>query len=86
MLSQHEATKAIKEGVSRYNCELVSCEFQGDDFTIKVKGTEKLIQIGKEYGWSRYSANQLFLRVSRFCSQHANGKAYHFSWENKLPI
>ena len=86
MLNQHEAQKAIKEGVARYGCQLISCEFNGDDVTIKVKGTDPLIQIGKEYSWSKNTAEHLAVRVSRFCTAYANGKAYHFSWERKLPI
>lgn len=37
MLTQHEAQKAIKEGVARYGCQLISCEFSGNDVTIQVR-------------------------------------------------
>lgn len=86
MITQHEALKAIKESVSRSDCQLISCEFSGNDVTIQVKGTKPLIQIGCEYNWNRNSSQQLEKRVGRFCTQYANGKAYHFSWEKKLPI
>lgn len=86
MLTKQEAKKAIKEGVSRWGCELIDCKIEDDEFTITVKGTQPLLQIGKEYNWAKYSARQLELRVSRFCSQYANGKSYKFSWDMKLPV
>lgn len=82
-MDKHEALKAIKEGVARWGCKLIDCTFENDDVTITVKGTEPLLQIGKEYGWHKLAPSQLALRVSRFCTTYANNKPYRFSWDNK---
>ena len=86
MLTRHEAEKAIKVGVARYGCKLVDCKFDEKDVTITVRGEVPLLQVGKEYDWANRSANELTVRVSRFCTTYANNKPYRFSWDNKLPV
>lgn len=82
-MDKHEATKAIKEGVARWGCKLIDYVFEGNDVTITVKGEVTMLQVGKEYSWSKLTPQQLALRVSRFCTTYANNKPYRFSWDNK---
>lgn len=84
MLDRHEAEKAIKAGVSRWGCKLVSCEFDENDVTITVRGTNPMLQVGREYRYWNETANQLALRVSRFCMHYANNKNFKFKWGESL--
>ena len=78
MLTKEQATKAIKSGCRRANCNLVSTDFTDDSVTIMVNDeSDRPTQIGREYGWQGQTPDDLSLRVARFSQHWVKQTPYH---------
>lgn len=78
-----DAEGAIKQGVKRAKCVLVSMEFSENSIEIKVKAPDSsVIQVGCEYNWQSGTKEGLSDRVRRFAEHYCLKKPYRPTWDS----